>query len=82
MQSGDVAGFAFGLGLYVLALNYVRYGPEGVRGWFSAKLINEPYQLRGDKLVKPGAEAEDATPSSSTTREGLTTTRPTVPTTI
>lgn len=39
---GDGSGFAFGLLLYVLGINFLRYGPRGVTGWFSAKFLNKP----------------------------------------
>lgn len=41
-QVGDLGGFAVGLFLYVLVINYLRYGPAGVTGWFKAKFVNKP----------------------------------------
>lgn len=38
----DGTGFALGLVLYALGLNYIRYGPPGVRGWLAAKFLNKP----------------------------------------
>lgn len=42
LSSGDLGGFAAGLLLYTLALNYMRYGSEGVSGWLRAKFLNQP----------------------------------------
>ncbi len=38
----DGTGFALGMVLYALGLNYLRYGPAGVKGWLSAKFFNKP----------------------------------------
>ncbi|KAB2809297.1 hypothetical protein F9L07_19855 [Pimelobacter simplex] len=40
LDGGDLAGFFGGLLAYTLALNYLRYGPQGVKGWLSAKFFN------------------------------------------
>jgi hypothetical protein len=42
LTAGDASGFAAGLVLYCLFINYLKYGPKGVRGWISAKFINKP----------------------------------------
>lgn len=42
LSAGDASGFAFGLIAYALFINYIRYGPAGVRGWIAAKFINKP----------------------------------------
>lgn len=42
LNAGDWGGFAAGMLGLVLLLNYLRYGPEGVTGWFSAKFLNKP----------------------------------------
>lgn len=44
LSAGDASGFAFGLIAYALFINYIRYGPAGVRGWIAAKFINKPLQ--------------------------------------
>lgn len=41
-SAGDVASLLTGLLLYTLFLNYMRYGPTGVTGWFRAKFLNDP----------------------------------------
>jgi hypothetical protein len=41
-QMSDAGGFAAGLFLYILVINYLRYGPDGVTGWFKAKFLNQP----------------------------------------
>lgn len=48
LTAKDTSGFVIGLFCYVLALNYVRHGPEGVRGWLAAKFINKPWTPPGD----------------------------------
>ena len=42
LGGGDLGGFFAGLLLYTLALNYLRYGSEGVSGWLRAKFLNQP----------------------------------------
>jgi hypothetical protein len=37
---GDGTGFALGIVLYALGLNYLRYGWPGVTGWVAAKFTN------------------------------------------
>lgn len=43
LTARDGSGFLFGLLLYVLGLNYLRHGPEGVKGWLAAKFLNKPW---------------------------------------
>lgn len=43
LTATDGAGFLGGLFLYVLALNYLRHGPDGVKGWLAAKFVNRPW---------------------------------------
>lgn len=38
----DAGGFLSGLALYTVAIIYVRYGPEGWKGWLEAKFLNKP----------------------------------------
>lgn len=45
LSGGDVAGFGLGLFCYVLFINYLTYGPAGVKGWLSAKFLNKPLQV-------------------------------------
>jgi hypothetical protein len=42
-SSTQVVGFGFGIVLYAVVITYLRYGPEGVKGWLGAKLLNKPY---------------------------------------
>lgn len=42
LRSGDVAGFLMGLVLYALAINGIKHGPAGIRGWIAAKFLNKP----------------------------------------
>lgn len=44
LSAGDASGFAFGLIAYALFINYLKYGPSGVRGWIAAKFVNKPLQ--------------------------------------
>lgn len=63
----------FGLFLYVLALNYVRHGPEGVKGWLAAKFLNKPWTPPEDQPKAATGKAAKASPG------GLRTTRPRPP---
>ena len=65
LGSGDLGGFLAGLLAYALVLNYLRGGPEGVKGWVGAKFLNRPYEAP----AKPRAKASD---------KGLTSTKVTV----
>jgi hypothetical protein len=38
----DTGSFLAGLALYTVAVTYVRYGPEGWKGWLRAKFLNQP----------------------------------------
>jgi hypothetical protein len=38
----DAGGFLSGLALYTVVVIYIRYGPEGWKGWISAKFLNKP----------------------------------------
>ncbi len=71
LSSGDLGGFLAGLLLYALALNYLTHGTEGVKGWFSAKFLNEPAELSGAKGSSSGGAA-------SSPPGGLVSTRPVV----
>ncbi|MBB3043921.1 hypothetical protein [Nocardioides soli] len=51
----DGAGFLGGLLLYVLFLNYLRYGKDGVTGWLGAKFLNRPWYPLDDS----GADASN-----------------------
>lgn len=68
LDGGDVAGFAAGLLLYTLALNYIRYGPSGVTGWMRAKFLNQ---------VPSGPTLGGSSWGRQTLSPGLTSTRPT-----
>jgi hypothetical protein len=92
LGGGDVAGFLFGLFLFALGMNYLEYGPAGVKGWFRAKFLNDPMDPTTARLVKEGSVpqapqvggsaaleqllTEPLTPSSST---GLTSTKAATP---
>lgn len=56
LDGGDVGGFLVGLGLYVLALQYIRHGPAGPKAWLKAKFINEPdpYLAKGSPPIVRG----------------------------
>lgn len=43
LSGRDAGGFVVGLFLYVLATQYVRHGPEGVKGWLGAKFLNKTW---------------------------------------
>lgn len=68
LRAGDLGGFAAGLVIYTLMLNFLRYGQPGVSGWMRAKFLNQPAAL-GTGTTKPG--------KGSSTDKGLTSTRPT-----
>ncbi|MFL6144534.1 MAG: hypothetical protein ACJ72N_22060 [Labedaea sp.] len=68
------AGVLLGLLAYALLLAYIRYGPDGVRGWLAAKFLNRPYgpALRDappppfpTKPSSPTPPSSAAAPSSS-----------------
>jgi hypothetical protein len=40
LNGGDLAGFLGGMVLFTLGINFLAYGPSGVKGWFSAKFLN------------------------------------------
>jgi hypothetical protein len=42
LSASDGTGFALGILLYVLGMNYLRNGMPGVTGWFNAKFFNKP----------------------------------------
>lgn len=48
----DGSGFALGLLLYALGMNYLRHGRAGVKGWLRAKFLNQP-----DPTLAPPARA-------------------------
>lgn len=41
-RAADAGGFLTGLALYTVVVIYIRYGPEGWKGWLSAKFLNKP----------------------------------------
>jgi hypothetical protein len=41
-RMSDAGGFLSGLALYTVVVIYIRYGPEGWKGWLAAKFINKP----------------------------------------
>lgn len=59
------AGVLLGIVLYALLLNFVRYGPDGVRGWLAAKFINQPY-APALKDTPPPPKALTPTPAPTT----------------
>ncbi|MFT3871035.1 MAG: hypothetical protein QM714_12540 [Nocardioides sp.] len=73
LRAGDLGGFAAGLVLYVLALNYLRFGGVGVSGWLRAKFLNQPADLGTKKKTNPGGRAGGA--KKSNTDNGLTSTK-------
>lgn len=71
INGGDLAGFATGLLLFTLGVNYLRYGSDGPKGWLSAKFLNK-VTLSG----VPGPVSPDTWGSLS---PGLTDTSPRIP---
>ena len=59
ITASDGAGFLGGLFLYVLVLNYLRYGREGVKGWLGAKFVNRPWMPPDDTGARDGADRGD-----------------------
>lgn len=57
LTANDGAGFLGGLLLYVLALNYLRYGKDGVKGWLAAKFVNRPWSPPDDSGAEDGGSA-------------------------
>lgn len=55
-SGGDLGAFLLGFGMYALFLNFLHYGPVGVKGWLMAKFINSP--------LDPGELASAETSSS------------------
>jgi hypothetical protein len=50
----DGAGFLLGLFVYALVLNYLRGGPDRVKGWLAAKFINKPWAAKRARRVPRG----------------------------
>lgn len=69
---GDLGGFMAGLVLYALAINYLRFGPDGVKGWLGAKFLNRPAAL--------GTGTGNGGQGQGRRGGGLTSTRPTTTT--
>lgn len=63
----DGAGFLLGLIGYALFINFLRGGPEQVRGWLSAKFLNRPYGQAPSGLHLPGTPATSASAASTLT---------------
>jgi hypothetical protein len=70
LDAGDASGFAFGLLLYVLALQFIKYGPSGPTAWLRAKFLNQPQapakgtgKPKGDKAGDGQADGREQTPS-------------------
>jgi len=63
LTARDGAGFLGGLLLYVLGLNYLRHGPEGVKGWLGAKFLNRPYVAESDVERDDDVDERDRKPS-------------------
>lgn len=57
----DAGGFLTGLALYTVVIIYVRYGPEGWKGWLAAKFLNQPM----DGLKESSAKAKAPTGKGS-----------------
>jgi hypothetical protein len=66
LNGGDLAGFVGGLVAYTLVLNYIRFGPAGVKGWLSAKFFNRV-------TIATGAAPSSSSSSSSWGRQVATT---------
>ncbi|MCU1449333.1 MAG: hypothetical protein JWP02_1503 [Acidimicrobiales bacterium] len=67
------AGFLLGLVLYALVLSYIKYGPDGVRGWLAAKFFNRPYNPPGaaPPPTSPFAPSPAYKPAATTTSTGV-----------
>lgn len=61
------AGVLLGLVLYALLLSYVRYGPDGVRGWVAAKFLNKPYGPAVASAPPPISQGLQLPPSHTAT---------------
>lgn len=66
LTARDGSGFLFGLLLYVLGLNYVRHGPDGVKGWLSAKFLNKPWTPPDDSPADHRIKRHDPADSVKT----------------
>lgn len=66
-SGGDLGGFLLGLGAYCLFLNYLRYGPVGVKGWLLAKFINSPLDLPAPSF--DGSSSIDTGPQAPLSQE-------------
>lgn len=75
-SAGDLGGFFAGLVLYALALNYIRFGPAGVKGWLGAKFVNRPATGLRRRTGTGGSGGAGTNPDIPDT--GLVSTRPAV----
>jgi hypothetical protein len=55
-RAADAGGFAAGLLLYTVTVIYIRYGPEGWKGWLKAKFLNQPMDPPGGKAKGHGSK--------------------------
>jgi hypothetical protein len=46
-RMSDAGGVLSGLALYTVVVIYIRYGPEGWKGWLGAKFLNKPMDATG-----------------------------------
>lgn len=60
-RAADAGGFLSGLALYMVVVIYIRYGPEGWKGWLAAKFLNRPMASpTGGTGTKPKAKSGKA----------------------
>lgn len=66
----EVGGLLFGLIVYSLVINGIRYGTPGVKGWLSAKFVNRPMQGLAPSGAGGGGAAGGGHPDESLTSGG------------
>lgn len=54
-QGRNLGGLLTGLALYVVVSTYIRYGPDGWKGWLRAKFLNQPWD-DGSQAGTPSKE--------------------------
>lgn len=63
-KAADAGGFLTGLALYTVAVIYIRYGPEGWKGWLKAKFLNQPMPAAGSSNKTPPKKSKTPTKKS------------------
>lgn len=70
-RMNDAGGFAAGLFLYIVFMDYLRYGPAGVTGWFKAKFFNIPMGDSGGAGTASGGSGTGSSGQSSAGKGSL-----------